>query len=321
MPADKRIRTLTRRSFIQTTAATGAALTAGSVFSPAVHAQARPIKLGYVSPQTGPLAAFAEADNFVLGQFREAMKGGLRVGSATRPIEVIVKDSQSNPNRAAEVAKELIVDDEVDLMLVASTPETTNPVSTQCEIEEVPCISTKAPVAALVHRPAGQPGRRPARLAALQLRLPLLLGPRGRHRRLHQHVEPARHQQDRWAASSPTTPTATPGATRRWASRRARRAQGYKLTDPGRYQNLTDDFSAQINAFKDANCRDRHRRGDPARLHDVLEPGPAAGLQAQGGIGRQGASCSRSRSRRWARTATTSPPRSGGRPATPSSPR
>ena len=30
-------------------------------------------------------------------------------------------------------------------MLVASTPETTNPVSTQCEIEEVACVSTKAP--------------------------------------------------------------------------------------------------------------------------------------------------------------------------------
>ena len=31
-------------------------------------------------------------------------------------------------------------------------------------------------------------------------------------------------------------------------------AAGYKLTDPGRYQNLTDDFSAQINAFKAANA-------------------------------------------------------------------
>ena len=28
---------------------------------------------------------------------------------------------------------------------------------------------------------------------------------------------------------------------------------GYKLTDPGRYQNLTDDFTAQINAFKAGN--------------------------------------------------------------------
>jgi branched-chain amino acid transport system substrate-binding protein len=31
--------------------------------------------------------------------------------------------------------------------------------------------------------------------------------------------------------------------------------QGYKLTDPGRYQNLTDNFSAQITAFKNANCQ------------------------------------------------------------------
>jgi branched-chain amino acid transport system substrate-binding protein len=29
---------------------------------------------------------------------------------------------------------------------------------------------------------------------------------------------------------------------------------GYKLTDPGRYQNLTDNFSAQITAFKNANA-------------------------------------------------------------------
>jgi ABC-type branched-subunit amino acid transport system substrate-binding protein len=29
---------------------------------------------------------------------------------------------------------------------------------------------------------------------------------------------------------------------------------GYKLTDPGRYQNLTDDFTAQIAAFKKAEC-------------------------------------------------------------------
>jgi branched-chain amino acid transport system substrate-binding protein len=33
----------------------------------------------------------------------------------------------------------------IDLMLVASTPETTNPVATTCEAEEVPCISTVAP--------------------------------------------------------------------------------------------------------------------------------------------------------------------------------
>jgi branched-chain amino acid transport system substrate-binding protein len=29
---------------------------------------------------------------------------------------------------------------------------------------------------------------------------------------------------------------------------------GYGLIDPGRYQNMTDDFSAQINAFKSGQC-------------------------------------------------------------------
>ncbi len=127
-----------RRTLLKYSAVTGAALSMG-VQAPAI-AQTRAIKLGYVSPQTGPLAAFAEADNFILANFKEATRGGIKFGNATVPVEVVVKDSQSNPNRAAEVAKDLIVQDKIDLMLVASTPETTNPVSTQCEIEETPCI-------------------------------------------------------------------------------------------------------------------------------------------------------------------------------------
>ena len=102
------------------------------------------IKLGYVSPQTGRLR-LRRGRQFRARPIPRGDKGGLKVGNATRPVEVLVRDSQSNPNRAAEVAKELIVRDKVDLMLVASTPETTNPVCTQCEIEEVACVSTKAP--------------------------------------------------------------------------------------------------------------------------------------------------------------------------------
>ena len=118
-----------RRQFIKSTAAVGAGVAMAPLFAPHVKA-ADTLKLGYVSPQTGPLAAFAEADEFILGQFRDSMKNGLDIGGTNYAVEVVVKDSQSNPNRAAEVAKELIVDDEIDLMLVASTPETTNPVST-----------------------------------------------------------------------------------------------------------------------------------------------------------------------------------------------
>ena len=132
---------------------------------------------------------------------------------------MVVKDSQSNPNRAAEVAKELIVNDEVAMMLVASTPETTNPVSTQCEIEEVPCISTVAPWQPyFIGRQQNR--RRPEVVEAVQLHLPFLLGPRGHHRGLHQHVGPAHRPTNRSAGCSPTTATATPGATSWSASRR-----------------------------------------------------------------------------------------------------
>jgi branched-chain amino acid transport system substrate-binding protein len=130
---------ITRRTVLKGTAAAGLLAGASRLAMPAL-AQGKPIKLGYVSPQTGPLAGFAEADKFIIDSFLAATKAkGLK-------YEVIVKDSQSNPNRAAEVAKELIVTNKINLMLVASTPETTNPVSTTCEAEEMPCISTVAPM-------------------------------------------------------------------------------------------------------------------------------------------------------------------------------
>src|SRR5690606_37294770 len=112
--------------------------------APAVHAQ-QPIRVGYVSPQTGPLAGMAEADGYVLDIARRLTADGIQVGNTRRPVEFLVRDTQSNPNRAAEVTSSLIVNDGVTLLLVASTPETTNPVSTVAEQEEVPCISTMAP--------------------------------------------------------------------------------------------------------------------------------------------------------------------------------
>ena len=53
----------------------------------------------------------------------------------------------ASPTRTApaEVASRLILSDKVDLMLVPSTPETTNPVSDQCEANGTPCISSVCP--------------------------------------------------------------------------------------------------------------------------------------------------------------------------------
>ena len=61
------------------------------------------------------------------------------------PVEIIQKDSQSNPNRAAEVATELIEKDGVKLLLGKDTPDTTNPVADQAELNGVPCITNNCP--------------------------------------------------------------------------------------------------------------------------------------------------------------------------------
>src|SRR6185503_3978348 len=81
-----------RRGFLRL--AGGATLVAGAagLGVPAFAQAGRKIKIGYVSPQTGPLAAFGEGDKFVLGGVMDALKAGITIGNATYPVEIIVKD-------------------------------------------------------------------------------------------------------------------------------------------------------------------------------------------------------------------------------------
>jgi branched-chain amino acid transport system substrate-binding protein len=237
---------LSRREFLRL--AGGAAAAAGALgFGVPAFAQGRRIKIGYVSPQTGPLAPFGEADNFVLAGIREAVKAGVAVGGKTYPVDIVVKDSQSNPNRAAEVAAELILKEKIDLMLVASTPETTNPVSDQCELNGVPCVSTVAPWQPWFFVRGGKPD------TGFEWTYHFFWG-------LEDIIAVFTNM---WE-SIPTNKMVgglfpNDGDGNAWGDPKlgfppVLAQKGYKLTDPGRYQNLTQDFSAQISAFKKANC-------------------------------------------------------------------
>ena len=105
------------------------------------------IKIGYITPETGALAAFSESDDFVLEQMTTYFdeKGITLADGSKHDVEIIKKDTQSDSKRAADVASELILKDEVNMILVSSTPETNNPVSDQCEANQVVCVSTVAP--------------------------------------------------------------------------------------------------------------------------------------------------------------------------------
>jgi branched-chain amino acid transport system substrate-binding protein len=105
------------------------------------------ITIGFVTPLTGALAGFASGDQYVLKQIRatSAYTKGFKVGSKTYNVDIIVADSASDPNRASQVAHNLILNNHVDMVLTTSTPETTNPVAGVCESQGVPCLSTVVP--------------------------------------------------------------------------------------------------------------------------------------------------------------------------------
>jgi branched-chain amino acid transport system substrate-binding protein len=234
---------ITRRKLLKSGAATGLALATPGLFAPAI-AQGAKIRIGYVSPQSGPLAGFAESDDYNIRSFLASTAG--------QNFEVIVKDSQSDPNRAASVAKELIVDDEVNLIVVASTPETTNPVATTCEAEGMPVISTVAPWQPWFIGQQGNPGD-PASWQPFDFAFHYFWGLEdviAVFLNMWNQLETNKavgglfpNDADGNAWGDPNVGVG-PGFA----------AQGYTLTDPGRFQNLNDDFTAQINAFKAAAC-------------------------------------------------------------------
>jgi len=102
-------------------------------------------KIGYVAPQSGPLAVFAEPDPFTLGEMKKLLANGIKSGGTTYAVEIIYKDSQSNSSRAAEVTSELILKNKVDIVIAGCTPETTNPVADQCELNGMPCVTNDTP--------------------------------------------------------------------------------------------------------------------------------------------------------------------------------
>jgi branched-chain amino acid transport system substrate-binding protein len=105
------------------------------------------ITIGFVTPLTGPLAGFATSDQFVVDTIKKTSQysKGIKIGGKTYPVNIVVADSQSDPNRASQVAKQLITHNKADMVLVTSTPEVTNPVASVCESQGVPCVSTVVP--------------------------------------------------------------------------------------------------------------------------------------------------------------------------------
>ncbi|RVC74205.1 ABC transporter substrate-binding protein, partial [Mesorhizobium sp. M4A.F.Ca.ET.022.05.2.1] len=134
---------MSRRQFIATLVAGGAALALGR--GKAFAQAADTLKVGFVSPRTGPLGGFGETDGYVLDLARKALANGIELGGKKYSVEILDQDTQSDPSRAGQLAKDLINNQAIDLMLAVSTPEVINPVADACEAAGVPCLSTVMP--------------------------------------------------------------------------------------------------------------------------------------------------------------------------------
>jgi len=203
------------------------------------------LKIGYVSPQTGVLASFAASDNFVIDQVRTALKSGFTVAGKKRSIEVVVKDSQSSSTRAAEVTRDLIFTDKVDIVLASATPDTANPVADTCEANAMPNVSTIVPWEAWFFGRGKKPGE------SFKYTTMFFFG-------MDEFTNLFIHMWDRMNLTDKNVACLWPNDTDANAFRSGftpvMPKHGYKVVDSGGYQDLITDFSAQISKFKSNQC-------------------------------------------------------------------
>jgi ABC-type branched-subunit amino acid transport system substrate-binding protein len=202
------------------------------------------IKIGYIAPVTGAYAGFTDGDPYMLSVVRKQFADGIEIDGKTYKVEILDRDSGSDPAKAGELAQQLITQDKVDLLLATSTPETTNPVIAQCEANATPCITTIAPWQAVVFG-GGFSADKP-----MEWSHHFFFGIEG-----FAGVEPSAWDQvetnkkvgvlwpndaDGGAFRDPVNGY-TPFAE----------AAGYTIVDPGPYENGNQDFTSIIQTFKD----------------------------------------------------------------------
>jgi branched-chain amino acid transport system substrate-binding protein len=238
-------KTISRRTLVK--AGLGAVAAPAVLRIPPALAASDTIKIGHVSPRTGPLAGFGEADGFILDQVRAILKNGLKAGGKTYHVEIISKDSQSSASRASEVASDLILGDKVHFLVGSGTPDTTNPISDQAEVNEVPCLTTNCPWQPYFFGRKGDPAKGFKWTYLFFWGLEDIIGsflalwdgmPTNK---VIGGLFPNDADGNAWGDAVHGVPPAYKKA-------------GYKVIDPGRYQPLNNDFTSQISAFKAAGC-------------------------------------------------------------------
>jgi branched-chain amino acid transport system substrate-binding protein len=204
------------------------------------------ITIGFVTPLTGQLAGFATSDQFVVDTIRKTPQysKGIKIGSTTYPVNIVVADSQSDSNRASEVTKQLITQNNADMIVVTSTPEVTNPVASVCESQGVPCVATVVPWESWYFGRGAKPG------TTFTYTTMFFFG-------IEQFGSCFIPMWDRIPTNKVVAlmyPNDADGNAFRAGFPPLMHKAGYKTVDGGGYPDGTTDFTAMISKFKAHNC-------------------------------------------------------------------
>jgi branched-chain amino acid transport system substrate-binding protein len=222
-----------------TTAGAGTTTTAGVGTTTSASTSAEmgdEIKLGFVTPLTGALASFGVPDQYCVDKWKAYIGDGVVGGDGKKhAISIDVQDSQSDVSRASQVAGDLINNAKVDMLMVASTPDTVTPVVEQAEAAGTPIVSTDCP-------------------------WQTYLGPNKEYKwSYHVFFGGEDWITENWACYEQVPSNKKIGAMFdntadglffSGAVPPFMQAKGYTVVDPGRFQPGTEDFTQQISVFK-----------------------------------------------------------------------
>jgi branched-chain amino acid transport system substrate-binding protein len=252
-------RSIARRSVLRGLGAGAVAIGAGGILAACssgtkgstAASSTSTITLGYIAPFTGSLAGFASADKFVIDTIRNtpAYAKGFKAGGKTYSVNIVAADSQSDPNRASQVARQLILNNNVDMLLTSSTPETVNPVAVVAQTEGVPCAATNDPWESWYGGLGGDPAKP---TTAFQYCTLFFFGLKD----LNNCFVP---MWNRIGATPKNValqyPNDADGNAFRAALPGLMLADGFTPIDGGAYNDGTTDFTAMITKFKDTHCQ------------------------------------------------------------------
>ena len=109
-----------------------------------------PIVIGASVPLTGSLAGFGpiiqEAYQADIDRVNKA--GGISIGGTKRTVQLIVRDSKSDPNTVAQQARDLVLKNNAVALLGSVSPPLAIPAANVAEQQKVPFVTTLTPIEA-----------------------------------------------------------------------------------------------------------------------------------------------------------------------------